>query len=73
MITVDVGEKKNVFINHGMPRQNRMSKMLLPIKLQMAMLAIPLLTTMTLAMISGTLIPAAKIVIPATESGSPKV
>lgn len=34
---------------------------------------IPFFTTMTLAIISGTLIPAARMVIPATESGSPNV
>ena len=62
------------FNNQGIPKQNRMSKMFEPIELLIAMLANPdLFTTITLEINSGTDVPAAKIVRPATVSGRPKV
>lgn len=61
-------------MNHGSPRQIRMSKMFDPIELQMAMSANPArLTTRTLEINSGNDVPAAKIVSPPTVSGIPNV
>ena len=58
------GRKIVVSISHGIPKQIRMSKILLPIELEMAILHFPCLTTIKLDMISGTLEPAASSVKP---------
>ena len=62
-----------VFSSQGRPRQKRMSKMLEPIELQMAISARPAFFTIKYELISsGMLVPAAKIVIPDTVSGMPR-
>ena len=56
-------------INHGTPKQIRMSKALLPIALETAMSPMPFFATKRLLKASGTLAPKAINVIPITVSG----
>ncbi len=62
------------FNSQGRPKQNRIAKIFDPIELQIAIFALlAFFTTKTLDMRSGIEAPAAKIVRPATVSGSPNV
>ena len=64
----------NDFISQGKPKQNRISKIFDPKELQIAMFAsLRLFTRIKHVISSGIDVPAARIVIPETLSGIPKV
>jgi hypothetical protein len=65
IITVD--------INQGKAKQTRISNILLPIELEIAMSPLPFLVTIMPETISGRLVPIASTVRPATVSGIPHV
>ena len=72
-----IGFRMTPSINHGKPKQMRMSKTLLPIEFEIAMPPLPRRAISIDETTSGKLVPAAKKVKPATVSGtlilSPKI
>ncbi|RMZ93296.1 hypothetical protein BpHYR1_022654, partial [Brachionus plicatilis] len=59
-------------ISHGKPRQIKISNTFEPIEFEIAISPFPFFTTIILEIISGTEVPKARIVKPATVSGMPK-